>query len=84
MTRYRSYRTALVVRPCAGVLCERHERCARYAMVDGTSWPSAHWLAHCFDGESWPAFIDMGFIGPPRPEHFSTTRRTLQLVRQAA
>jgi hypothetical protein len=86
MTRYRSFRAALVVRPCAGVLCERHERCARYELVDGTDIPSDHWLAQCRapDVEGYSAFIDVEFVGPPAPVQFAMTRTTLRALRREA
>lgn len=33
--------------PCLGVMCERHQDCARYAAINGACVPSSEFLAFC-------------------------------------
>lgn len=83
--RYRYGGPRLMLRACAGVMCDIHESCARYAMVDGTTQPSAYWLATCAPlGKKHPAYIGIDFCGPPHPRHFAMTRQDLHHTRRRA
>jgi len=64
---------------CAGVCCEKHERCARYSFIEGTLEPSCYWLGTCapFGAKHPPGFIDVAFVGPPAPHHWRLTRQVL-------
>lgn len=65
---------------CVGVMCEKHEQCARYAYIDGTQESSADWLGTCAPsgGPVYSGFIAFGFIGPPAPHHWRLTRFDLK------
>lgn len=43
-------------RPCFGVCCDMHGRCARYEAV--TTTDTAERIATCFDGDSFPGFVE--------------------------
>lgn len=62
---------------CAGVLCDVHATCVRYAFVDGSTEPSCYWLGTCapYGAKVHPGYIDVDFIGPPHPRHYLLTRR---------
>ena len=45
-------------RPCFGVGdCPKHAICARYAAIETDS--SAERIATCFDGDSFPGFVEL-------------------------
>lgn len=69
---------------CAGVMCERHQRCARYVFVEGTLEPSTYWLGTCapFGSKHPPGFIDVEFIGPPDLHQYTLTRYDLHPKRR--
>ena len=43
---------------CFGVVCPSHSRCARYAAV-GLSQADPYTIVTCFDGESFPLFVEL-------------------------
>lgn len=46
----------VTLRPCLGVMCERHQRCARYFAIDGSRVPSEQFLLFC-PPPSRPLFV---------------------------
>lgn len=52
---------------CVGICCPLHERCARYAWVNGSCESSSSWLPFCAlpGADLYPGFIHIDFIGPP-------------------
>jgi len=50
--------SAPALRPCFGIACSVHHRCARYAAVD-RSEADARTIGTCRQGESFPMFIQL-------------------------
>lgn len=73
-------RPELLLKPCAGVMCELHERCARYDFIEGSRESSNNWLATCADPTTGErvAFIDVKRIGPPHVRQWFITREALR------
>jgi hypothetical protein len=54
--------TAPALRPCFGIACSVHYRCARYAAVD-RSEADARTMGTCRQGDIFPMFVQLGING---------------------